>query len=154
MTEGNGTNSGGIIFLAVSILVVGGMYLYQREGGRIFPENSGGQDTNESLVEKFNPPAAITEIVAREDVGPLSNDYVYTYRGSGSLENVELTFTIWYTNGKKLDENRSYATWNSGESKTINVSAWDGYSERHKITGTAERSGKKVVFDLMWDVND
>lgn len=142
----DGQNSGGgwgWFWLVVVIAVVGGGYLYQREGGKIFgPDGLAGKGAGAVKQKR-----TVYSFQAERNEGVFSHDLSYEYTGSEKLEDVDLTITIWYDRGAKPEIKRFWNAWMPNEKKTINITASDGVPQKHKLSGKARIGFDEVLID-------
>jgi hypothetical protein len=138
-TGGTAGNSGGAAAgfggLALVALIIGGLFLYQREGGKVFDEKK---------AEPITP--AVVAIEASLDTGFRSHDVVLTHKHNdgvipdgGRLTDVDVTLVLYKEDGTRHEVKRVWATWDKGEAKKINVPAHK--YQKGELVGTCTAVG-------------
>ncbi|MBY0442132.1 MAG: hypothetical protein K2Q25_08375 [Mycobacteriaceae bacterium] len=140
--EGNG---GGIGCLVVVVLVIGGLFLYQREGGKVF--GPGGV----IAPPKEPDPPLVAGLQSAWDTGTFSHDLVLTNNGAVDLAEVDVSITLFREDGEKVALKRFWSTWTKGEAKRVNVPAHR--YQKEIVQGTAKRGGQKLRIDDTWTTN-
>lgn len=105
--------------LALIALIIGGLFLYQREGGKVFDEKK-----SQPIVP------AVVFIKASLDPGFRSHDVVLNHThndgtnpNGGRLTDVEVTLVLYREDGTRHEVKRVWAAWDKGETKKVNVPA-------------------------------
>lgn len=117
--QGGGATAGIGGGLALVVLILGGLFLYQREGGKVFED-------------KKAPPIvpAVVSIKVSLDTGFRSHDVVLTHThndgtdpNGGRLTDVEMTLVLYREDGTRHELKKVWAGWDRGEAKKVNVPA-------------------------------
>ncbi len=130
---------GGVGCLVVVILIVGGLFLYQREGGKIF--GPGG-------VIAPPPPPRVTVLKATFDTGLFSHDLLLTNGSARELKDVDLTITLFREDGEKPVVKQFWSKWSVGEVKKINVPSHN--YQKVTLTGRAFQDPEWKKIDDGW----
>jgi hypothetical protein len=143
MADGNSGSGWGWFWLILVIALIGGGYLYQREGGKVFgPDGVVGP-------KKPPEPPRLTGFQSKWDTGAFSHDLLLVNQSAGELKDVSLTIKFYREDGKTLEEKRFWAIWQQGETKRVNVPSHR--YQKHEWRGTALRGFEKVTIDDIWD---
>jgi hypothetical protein len=159
MADGKGgtaSNGGGATAglggLALVVLIIGGLFLYQREGGKVFDE------------KKAQPSVpTVIFIKASLDTGFRSHDVILTHThndgvdpGAGRLTDVEVTLVLYREDGTRHEVKRVWAAWDKGEAKKINVPAHK--YQKGELVGTCMATGlfgkverHNVEYSWLWN---
>src|SRR5208282_724613 len=131
-------NNWGWFWLILIIGLVGGGYLYQREGGMIF----GPRGVVATVL--LSPPRT-SGLVANWNTGVFSHDLLLTNRSSSDLTEVDLTITLYRKDGQKPVVKQFWSRWAKGETKKINVPSHQ--YQKVSLTGTALKNLDKNTID-------
>lgn len=136
------SNGWGMASLAVVVLVIGGLFLYQREGGKLFGP--------EGLAKKVLPAdPTVKGITAEFDTGLLSHDLLLKNEYSGGdLSDVEVVVTLFREDGQKPQINQFWGTWKRDEIKRISMTAHP--YQKVQLKGTAKKAGEAVRIETEW----
>ena len=143
MAEGQNSGGGwGWFWLIVIIALVGGGYLYQREGGKVF-----GPDGLIGPPKPASPPV-LDGIKMKWDTGAFSHDLLLTNETGSELRDVALTITFYRDDGEKAPVKKFWSKWGKGETQKVNVPAHR--YQKEVFQGTALRGFEKVKIDESW----
>jgi hypothetical protein len=102
------SNNFGLFLVALAILIVGGVYLYQQG-------------------DRSNPPSPTldSQFIGFElstDSGPFTTDVLINNNTiAGPLDDVDLTLVCFREDGQSATEKRHWASWEPKETKKINI---------------------------------
>jgi hypothetical protein len=131
--EGKGWSIG---CLVVVILIVGGLFLYQQNGGTIY-----GPGGLFSLPE-------VTGLTADFEPGMFSHDLLLKNGSSSDLKEVDLTVTLYREDGEKPVVKQFWSNWSSGEVKKVNVPSHN--YQKVRLTGSAIQDSERRHINIGW----
>jgi hypothetical protein len=103
-----------------------------------------------AVAEPAVPPEDLNLVLLEESFRADSPRTVfYTWRGSDSLEDVELTVKV-ESGGSRLQVRQSWATWHSGETKAVHLPSKADWLLPPVLSGSAVHKGQKCRLAARW----
>lgn len=133
------SKSGGNGWAVIVVLaIIGGGFLYQREGGKVF--GPGG------IIGL--PVPRVVGLKASFHGGFLSYDLLLTNESAADLDQVDLTITLYREDGEKPVVKQFWSAWTKGEVKRINVPSHQ--YQKVVLHGTATQASEKRNIEDEW----